>query len=60
MTQVPWKEGSDILYVALFVEVGLLKMLSLVEMTIFRKIASYIKTCFAEREVYEPNSANSL
>ena len=24
-------------------------MLSLVEMTIFRKIASYIKTCFAER-----------
>ena len=29
-------------------------MLSLVEMTIFRKIASYIKTCFAERGGFEP------
>ena len=54
MTQVPWKEGSDILYVALFVEVGLLKMFSLVEMAIFHKTASYIKTCFAERGGFEP------
>ncbi len=54
MIQVPWKEGSDILYVALFVEVGLLKMFSLVEMAIFHKTASYIKTCFAERGGFEP------
>ena len=54
MTQVSWKEAIVIFICCFICRRSLLKMFSLVEMAIFHKTASYIKTCFAERGGFEP------